>query len=78
MFICGPLGIKSALVLLILGLTYCVLLLTLLEGLAPLVDLCLIVDDLLFRRLKHGFGVRSFLGELADARIMLTLSFDEV
>ena len=78
MFICGPLGIKCALVLLILGLTCCVLLLTLLESLAPLVDLCLIVDDLLFRRLKSGFGVRSFLGELADARIMLTLSFDEV
>ena len=78
MFICGPLGIKSALVLLILGLTYCVLLLALLESLAPLVDLCLIVDDLLFRRLKSGFGVRSFLSELADARIMLTLSFDKV
>ena len=78
MFVCGPLGIKSALVLLILGLTYCVLLLTLLECLAPLVDLCLIVDDLLFRRLKSGFGVRSFLSELADTRIMLTLSFDEV
>ena len=78
MFICGPLGIKSALVLLILALTYCVLLLTLLESLAPLVDLCLIVDDLLFRRLKSGFGVRSFLSELADARIMLTLSFNEV